>query len=1261
MHYVVRTMAGRILVYSIALVVSIASAFGQTDDEMIGTAWQQLQQSNYRKAEVLFQQAIEKNPKNPRGYLGLSYFYSLQRLYAKAWDNYVSALGLVENPYPYMYAVLGTPFVVTDEDADNNIFTLYNNYTKTKPDADGIVRAMLSERLGALREDQGKLDKAKAEYAKTLAIDTWAVIGPFDNPCGSGFNKQYPPETEINMNAVYNGKYNAPAQWFVPPTQRRDRWIDFMRFFAASNGVYYAIVYVNSPSKQKVSCRVGTSGAFKAFLNDEVVLQSDDEFNNDLDTYIAETELQQGWNKVLMKCCHWDIDKCNFMVRFTDNAGNEIPGLQYSTDSHDYRSKPGAPVTVIPSSFEKFFEKQVEAHPDYLENYLLLTDCYLRNDKGEQGEITLKNALKKSPNSVVLLDNIMEAYIRNHKRDEIATTLEKLTSIDTTLLNALEYKFSEALENKNYDEAEHLFKLYELNSPNREQVLSHQIRLLSSKDDPKLQDVIRMAYKAYPYNYTFVSMMSYLEVAQKNYNGSIDIWEKYLDKHYTFDALTTLGLLHLQKRNLEKWEKHYQKAIELANYATGYYYRIASIYKEIEMYDRAEEFAQILLKYCPGSPDYYELLGELARKRGRESEALNYYKESLKRYPGDSKVREIIRELENKKPIWDLFTSFNVDSLIKNSPKADNYPDDNSVALLDDAKFVIYPEGTYEVKRESLVRILKQEGIDRWKEQNLGKYAQIEKAVAIKANGTEVRADNQDGYLVFKTLQEGDFVYIRYKEYYAESGRFLKHFWHREYFQGSSPYKISRLSILAPANYKLGYRSRNMQQAPTQIPTKDGTIYEWRVDDLEAAKRESSMPSWEDVGRYVEVSSVDSWQYIVDWYTEYTNKRTKATYEIKEKMQELFGNNYAKYNEDEIVQKVYRFITDSIRYSSVSFRQSGYIPQKARDVLINKIGDCKDVATLAITMLAEAGIKSDYVLVNTNTSLLTDELPSRSFDHVIVKVNGKTKTRFLDFTASNFPIGNVPSGDVESFALHITPGNTKAMHLERSLFEPNTITHTVDATINDAGDLSAQSTTVYRGELSARVRAVLRTKGKKDREKYMIENLGTTFPNVKLTSFTINNLDTLTPEAILSDKFDSPQYATEVGGFKMLKLPWKTGTDLRESFSYNERKYPIEFDPGYDTATEIMRITVPAGLAPMDLKPEIKQTSSLADYTLTTSFANGVLTAKRTFVIKKRLVETSEYATIKEFYNGIVKIDTQQILLGKAPPPAAPAGKGKKK
>ena len=48
---------------------------------------------------------------------------------------------------------------------------------------------------------------------KWVFVDSWYIIGPFDNTRRANIGRQFPPETIIDLNAVYPGKKGIPIRW----------------------------------------------------------------------------------------------------------------------------------------------------------------------------------------------------------------------------------------------------------------------------------------------------------------------------------------------------------------------------------------------------------------------------------------------------------------------------------------------------------------------------------------------------------------------------------------------------------------------------------------------------------------------------------------------------------------------------------------------------------------------------------------------------------------------------------------------------------------------------------------------------------------------------------------------------------------------------------------------------------------------------------------------------------------------------------------
>ena len=99
--------------------------------------------------------------------------------------------------------------------------------------------------------------------------------------------------------------------------------------------------------------------------------------------------------------------------------------------------------------------------------------------------------------------------------------------------------------------------------------------------------------------------------------------------------------------------------------------------------------------------------------------------------------------------------------------------------------------------------------------------------------------------------------------------------------------------------------------------------------------------------------------------------------------------------------------------SGLEFGASAYEPHSARDVFTNKYGDCKDQATLLVTMLRQAGIKAYPVLLSVSyRGEMNRRLPSPGqFDHCIAMAEIDGRQYWLDSTAEVCAFGDLPEAD----------------------------------------------------------------------------------------------------------------------------------------------------------------------------------------------------------------------------------------------------------
>ncbi|MFM8455748.1 MAG: hypothetical protein ACKOAK_03170 [Ignavibacteria bacterium] len=368
------------------LVVFCVFNINDADAQSSADPWSYIQKKDFDSAEIVFKESLSKNPKDIRLILGLSYLLEMRYRYQESWNVYKTIVQATSDPIPYLYSIWLTPrFSTQMHEKKSGVQDILKQLT-LKGDKAGSLRAMAMEMLGSVEIRNRNLKSAKQYYDGIKALSSYQIIGPFEHISASGFTIPYPPEEKFEIGEKYEGKNGTPASWFIPPYIKSDYWLDFQAYFPDRQAIFYANTFVWSPNAEIVNVRIGTSGSVKVFLNDSEIIRDSNETNNDFDTYIVKTELSKGWNRLLVKVGYSEIDRCNFLMRITDDEGNPIPGLQESAQPQAYEKQKPRIIEHIPNPIIAQLQSIIEQHPLWIEHYLLLADAYLRNDRAIEAE-----------------------------------------------------------------------------------------------------------------------------------------------------------------------------------------------------------------------------------------------------------------------------------------------------------------------------------------------------------------------------------------------------------------------------------------------------------------------------------------------------------------------------------------------------------------------------------------------------------------------------------------------------------------------------------------------------------------------------------------------------------------------------------------------------------------------------------------------------------------------------------------------------------
>lgn len=121
-----------------------------------------------------------------------------------------------------------------------------------------------------MRPGAGRILGAGGSYANRVYLDSWYMIGPFAGVGPESIDNGYPPESIIDLDAVYTGMHGRALRW---------RYEQFSQYPLVpvdytEGAVYYGYTEVDMDRARDVLISVGADDDARLWVNDELVWQS---------------------------------------------------------------------------------------------------------------------------------------------------------------------------------------------------------------------------------------------------------------------------------------------------------------------------------------------------------------------------------------------------------------------------------------------------------------------------------------------------------------------------------------------------------------------------------------------------------------------------------------------------------------------------------------------------------------------------------------------------------------------------------------------------------------------------------------------------------------------------------------------------------------------------------------------------------------------------------------------------------------------------
>ncbi|HYG15660.1 MAG TPA: transglutaminase domain-containing protein, partial [Bacteroidia bacterium] len=503
-------------------------------------------------------------------------------------------------------------------------------------------------------------------------------------------------------------------------------------------------------------------------------------------------------------------------------------------------------------------------------------------------------------------------------------------------------------------------------------------------------------------------------------------------------------------------------------------------------------------------------------------------------------------------------------------------------------------------------------------------------------------------------LEAGDGIHITYTVENYNSGKLAPYFTDNHYFTLFYPVKISNYSLLVHPTAKFKHQFSNGGFEPVKSTKEGMDLYVWEKKDIPSIKDEPFMSTIVDFGEVLYLSSIPDWKFVSNWYSDLALTKAKSDFEVKEAAAKIFndkdGGTNASLSKLDKAKLIHKYIVENIRYSSVSFRQSGLVPQKASKVINTRVGDCKDVSTLFVALCKEAGIDSArLVLINTRDNGKKDLLlPSIDFNHCIGNLTIDGKQYFVELTSDKNGFSTFPNTLKNSFALPVYAENEGKSEEPFYLTAPTKIPDNIirSSTVKISGkEMVIETKSVKTGDWASEMRYSYADIPESERRKRLLEVLTGDNASVKLNTFTFNNLDAISDSMVYEYNYTQGNAVNQITNLNVFSIPWSGKHTSIQFMSAEERKYPVNFWDyvEFDRSEEKLTVTFPEGKKLAETPKNVKLSCVAADYSLTYKIVNNKLEATRVLTIKKDIVLPAEYNELKKFFEKVVEEDTRQL------------------
>jgi len=327
------------------------------------------------------------------------------------------------------------------------------------------------------------------------------------------------------------------------------------------------------------------------------------------------------------------------------------------------------------------------------------------------------------------------------------------------------------------------------------------------------------------------------------------------------------------------------------------------------------------------------------------------------------------------------------------------------------------------------------------------------------------------------------------------------------------------------------------------------------------------------------------------------------------------------------VRAVYDYVVEKTRYVALEFGIHGFKPYSCAQIFARGFGDCKDKATLIVTMLKELGIEATIVIVRTGVRGDFETYPASlaPFDHAIAYV--PSLDLYLDGTAEYSGSTELPTMDRGALAIQVNEGHPKVVHLPDPPASSSVTDRRVEVT--EGADGSAQLDWRLRvtGASAASFRA--RYHVASSRTGRLAEDLSSDLAGLTVTQVEASDLDDVEQPVSLHVHAKSRELARREG--QSLSLPVGPRVHLvRDWAPLSERRLAVRLH-AKATTTSDWTVHIPPGMRVVGAPTSAEVRTAFGSVVVMTTSSAGTVRVVTKVTLDETRIAVADYPAFRAF------------------------------